>query len=84
MSEINYTEELPDDVFPVNLKLIKKYQCKYTPVYWKYELDSFRGLINRYIKLIICEDHIFIPSILQSYILHWYHTYILHILMDRR
>ena len=24
-----------------------------------------------------------IPSILQSYVLHWYHTYLVHIGMDR-
>ena len=31
----------------------------------------------------MCEDKIVILSILQSYALHWYHTYILHPGMDR-
>ena len=35
------------------------------------------------IKLITCDDKIFIPEILQSYVLHWYHTYRLYPVMDR-
>ena len=30
----------------------------------------------------MCEDNIFIPSILQNYVLHWYHKYLLHPGMD--
>ena len=33
---------------------------------------------NLNIKLKTFDDKIFIPSIIQSYILHWYHTYLLH------
>ena len=31
----------------------------------------------------MCEDKIVIPSKLQSYVVHWYHTYLLHPCMDR-
>ena len=31
----------------------------------------------------MCKDKIVIPSILQSYVVHWYHTYLLHPVMDR-
>ena len=43
---------------------------------------SFRGRSNVDLKLIKCEDKIFILSILQSYVLHWYHTYLFHTGMD--
>ena len=39
----------------------------------------FRGGSNTDIKIITCEDYI---SILQKYVLHWYHTYLLHSGMD--
>ena len=35
-----------------------------------------------YINLITCEDKIVMILLLQSYVLHWYHTYLLHIGMD--
>ena len=35
------------------------------------------------LKLISFDDGIVIPSKLQSYALHWYHTYILNPVMDR-
>ena len=31
----------------------------------------------------MCEDNLVIPPILQSYILNWYHKYLLHPGMDR-
>ena len=43
---------------------------------------SFFGGINMYLNLITREDIIDIPSILQSYVLHWYHKYLLHPGMD--
>ena len=42
----------------------------------------FRGQNNIILKLLTCEDKILIPSKLQSYVLHWYHTYLLHPGMD--
>ena len=47
-----------------------------------YHRGYFSGWVNINLKLITCEDKIFIPSIVQIYILNWYHTYILHIGMD--
>ena len=48
-----------------------------------YQTGSFRGGSNINLNLITCEDKIVILSILQSYILHWYHTYLLHPGIDR-
>ena len=48
-----------------------------------YHKGYFRGGSNDNLKLIMCKDRIFIPSKLQSYVLHWYHTYLLHPGMDR-
>ena len=43
----------------------------------------FLGGSNIDINLLTCEDDIFIPLILKSYVLHWYHTYLLNTWMDR-
>ena len=48
-----------------------------------YNKGSFSGVINIYINLIKCEGNIFILLILQSYVLYWYHMYLLHPGMDR-
>ena len=47
-----------------------------------YHTDSLRGGNNTDIKLITCKDKIVILSKLQSYILNWYHMYIVHPVMD--
>ena len=70
------------------LKLIDQNQrkdpsltAKYTTgTYQKY---SFRGEININLNLVLCEDKIVIPSIIQSCVLHWYHTYLINTVMDR-
>ena len=43
-----------------------------------YHEGSFCGVINIYPNLIMCEYNIFILSIIQRYVLHWYHMYLLH------
>ena len=48
-----------------------------------YHKGSFRGGSNIYHNHILCEDKIVIPSIIKSYVLHWYHMYTLHTGMDR-
>ena len=48
-----------------------------------YHKCSFSGGINIDLRLITCEDNIVILPILQKYVLHWYHTYLLHPGMDR-
>ena len=48
-----------------------------------YHEGYFIGERNIDINLKPCEDNIFIPSKLQSYVLHWYHKYLLHPEMDR-
>ena len=87
MSEINDIKELPEGNFPINLKLIQIYQRLEPSILAKYENGtyqevSFCGVINIDISLIMCKDKIGIPSKLQSYILYWYHTHILHPGMD--
>ena len=72
----------------MNQKLIEKYQRKEIILKAKYEegkyqKGSFCGGSNTNLNLITCEDKIFIPSILQSYVLHWCYTYLLHLGMDR-
>ena len=88
MSGINDIKEIPEGAFPIDIKLTKKYQraepsiiAKYKD--GKYHKGSFCGGIDIYLNLIMCKDKIVIPSTLQSYVLHWYHMYILHPVMDR-
>ena len=88
VSEINDTEELPEGIFLINLKLINQYQQKYPSLKAKYKMGkykkcSFCGGSNINLNIIMCEDRIVIPSILKSCLLHWYHTYLLHKGMDR-
>ena len=83
MSEINYIEELPEGTFTINLKLIQRHQRMEPSLMDKYKdgtylAGSFHGGSNNDLSLIACEDNIFILSILQSDVLHWYHTYLLH------
>ena len=48
-----------------------------------HQIFSFNGGSNVDTNIITSEDHIVIPSILHNYVLHWYHTYIIHPGMDR-
>ena len=48
-----------------------------------YQEDSFRGVMNTQLKLITCKYKFAIPLILQSYVLCWYHMYLLYPVMDR-
>ena len=88
MSEINDIEKVHEGTFPINSKLIQKYQRSEPSIidkykYGTYHKGSFRVGSNINLKLIMCEDEIVILSKIQSYILHWYHTYLLHPGMDR-
>ena len=67
MSEINDIEELHKGTFPISLKLIQKYQQAEPSIKAKYEYGtyykvSFRGVSNIDLKLITCNDKIFIIS----------------------
>ena len=84
VSEINGIEEQPEGNFPINLKLIQKYQRSETIIIYKYKdgthhKGSFNGGSNIDLDLITCEDKIVIDSIIQSCVLHWYHTYFHHL-----
>ena len=48
-----------------------------------YHKVSFCGGSNIDIKLIMCEDKIFITPKLRIYVLHWYHMYLLHPVINR-
>ena len=63
--------------------MIKEHQQKHPRIFSKYKegayiKGSFHGGSNIYHNLIKCDDKIVIPPIMQSYILHWYHYYLLH------
>ena len=88
MSEINIFKEIPECNFPINLKLIQKYQQLEPSIRAKYKDGTyykgyFHGGSNSNIILITCKDEIFIRSKLQGYVVHCYHTYLLHPGMDR-
>ena len=52
--------------------------------YGTYHKGYFLGVSNIDISLITCKYKSFIPSKLQSHVIHWYHTYLLHPVMDRQ
>ena len=88
VSEINDNEEIPKGTFLINLKLIQKYQQLEPSITAKYkdhtyQKGSFLGGSNTDLKIIMCKYNILIPSILQIYVVYWYHTYLLHPGMDR-
>ena len=56
MSEINDTEEVPEGTFPINLKLIQKYQRLETSITAKYKYV-------RIIRVILMEVVIFILNL---------------------
>ena len=83
MPEINDTEEIPEGDFSIDLKFIQRNQRAEPSLMAKYKNGMYhKGYIcggsNDDITLIICEDKIVIPSKIQSYVLNWYHTYLLH------
>ena len=45
MSEIDYIKELPESIFPVNLKLIYQYQEKYPSLIAKYKTGTFKTVL---------------------------------------
>ena len=51
--------------------------------YGTYHKVSFCGASNIDLNLITCEGNIVNPDIIQIYVLHWYHTYLLHPGIDR-
>ena len=48
-----------------------------------YHKSYFTGGSNKSLSLITRKDNTFMLSNIQSYVLHWYHTYLLHQVMDR-
>ena len=66
VSETNDIEELPEGTFPMNYKLIQKYQRAEPSIRDKHEdgtyhKGSFSGSSDIDIKLITCKDKIVIP-----------------------
>ena len=69
------------------MKLIQKYQQLEPSIIAKYKYGTYqKGYFcvgsNIDIKLLTCKDKIVIMLKLQSYVLHWYHTPLLHPVMD--
>ena len=88
MLEINDIKELHEDNFPINLKVIQKYQRSEPSIIAKYKNGAYRKCFflvdsNTDLKLLICKDKIVIISEIQSYVLNCYHTYLLHPIMNR-
>ena len=52
--------------------------------YGTYHKEYFCKVSNIDLELIMCKANIVITSKLQIYVLHWYHTYLLHPEMDRK
>ena len=48
-----------------------------------YKEGYFHGGSNIHIKLITCKDKVFIQLILQTCVLHWYHSYLLYTQGDK-
>ena len=75
--------KLDSDILPLPYRMIDRYQRKYKELTEKrkrenYHTKHFRGGGN--ILLIICQnDKIFMPLIIQKYVVNWYHTYLLHL-----
>ena len=70
------------------IKKNQKYQRSEPSIIAKYQdstyhKGSFSGGSNIDLNLITCKGKIVITSKLQSYVLNWYHTYLLHPGMDR-
>ena len=88
ISEIYDIKELPEYTFRRNIKLIQKFQWTEPSIKDKYKYGTYhKGYFcqgrNIDISLKMCKNNIVILSKLQSYVLHWYHTYLLHPGMDR-
>ena len=84
MLEINDTKELTEVTFRINFKLIQKHQESQPSIIDKYKYGTYHKIYfsvisNINLKLITCEDRIVIKSKNQSYILHWYHMYLLNL-----
>ena len=87
MSEIYGIKGFPDGKFPISFNLIDRYQRGDSFLteklkFAKFKKGSFRGGRNT-IELITYEGKIVIPQKLQKYLVKWYHTYLLHLGMDR-
>ena len=68
--------------------MIQRYQRAEPSIIAKYKNGTyhkgyFHGGSNINLNLITYEDKIVIPEKIQSYVLNWYHTYLLHPGVDR-
>ena len=87
MSELYDIGELLDGTFPLSFKIIDRYQREYLFLTEKlnsieYQEGSFRGGQNT-IKLEMHKSKIVITQKLQKYVVKCYHTYILHLGLDK-
>ena len=74
--------QLYGNTFPLTYQTINKYQRKDKELVEKlkranYHTKYFSGGGNT--SMLICKNNkIFVPKILQKYVVNWYHTYLLH------
>jgi hypothetical protein len=82
LAEYYGMDDLPKDTFPLTYKILDKYQRKDKEILNKlkkktYHANDFHG--GGTTRMLICRnDKIVVPKVLQQYVLHWYHTYLLH------
>ena len=82
LAECYGLDKLDSDTFPLNYKLIDKFQQKDHILADKlkraiYQKETFCGG-GKELQLICKNGKIVIPAALQKYVLNWYHTYLLH------
>ena len=87
MSELYNIDELPEVTFPLSPNIIDHYLREYPVLteklnYAEYQRGSFCGGRNT-IKTFTYKSKIVILHKLQKYILKWYHTYLLHPVLDQ-
>ena len=87
LAEIYSVDQLDGDTFPLIYRTINKYQRKDKELVENlkcanYHTKYFCGGGNTFMH--ICKNYkIVVPTILRKYMVNWYHTYLLHIGMQR-
>ena len=87
MSELYDIKELSEGMFPLYLKLIDHYHREDSILMEilnsvEYIKGYFCGIRNT-TNLVMFNDKIVIPQLIQRYIMKWYHTYLFHPGLDR-
>ena len=83
LAELFCADKLPDDIYPLNFKLIQKEQVRdtklidYAAKRSEYSLEVFHG--GGKSRQLLCKNgKIVIPKTLQRHVVEWYHTMLCH------